>query len=279
MKLFAISDLHIGCEANLHALQLVKPRADDWLILGGDIGETARDLELALDILAPRFRRLVWVPGNHDLWRTKETGPRGEEKYRELVEICRRRTVLTPEDDYAVWEGAGERLLIAPLHLLYDYTFRPDHIAPEDAPAWAAAAGTTCADEELLDPSPFPTIAAWCAERCAATEARLERAVRETGLRTVLINHFPLKQTLARLPFIPRFQVWCGTRRTEDWHLRFHAAIVVSGHLHIRKTSLIDGCRFEEVSLGYPHRQWRPEYGVDHYIRRIIPVGDDRDPS
>ena len=222
--------------------------------------------------LAPRFRRLVWCPGNHDLWTTEAGGPRGEEKYLRLVEVCRRRGVLTPEDDYTVWEGTGERLLIAPLHLLYDYSFRPDHIAPEDALAWAAAPGTMCADEELLSPSPFPTVAAWCAARCAATERRLERAVRETGLRTVLVNHFPLKQTLARLPLIPRFRVWCGTRHTEDWHLRFQAAVVVSGHLHIRNTSVIDGCRFEEVSLGYPHRQWNPAHGLDAYIRRILPA-------
>jgi hypothetical protein len=38
----------------------VQPHVEDWLMLAGDIGETARDLELALSILAPRFRRLVW---------------------------------------------------------------------------------------------------------------------------------------------------------------------------------------------------------------------------
>jgi predicted phosphodiesterase len=279
MNLLAISDLHLGYSPNRHALQRVKPRTDDWLILAGDVGETPRDLELALDILAPRFRRLVWCPGNHDLWTTEAGGPNGEEKYRRLVEICLSRGVLTPEDEYAVWEGPSERLLIAPLHLLYDYSFRPDHIAPEDAPAWAAAGGTTCADEELLSPSPFPTIAAWCRARCAETERRLERAVRETGLRTVLINHFPLKQTLARLPLIPRFEVWCGTRRTEDWHLRFRAAVVVSGHLHIRSTRMIDGCRFEEVSLGYPRRQWNQASGVDAYIRQVLPVDGHSSPA
>jgi 4'-phosphopantetheinyl transferase EntD len=275
MELLAISDLHVGFAENRRALQDVRPRRADWLILAGDTAETARDLELTLDLLAPRFGRLVWCPGNHDLWTRGAGDARGQEKYEQLVEICRRRDVLTPEDDYAVWEGAGERLLIAPLFLLYDYSFRPDHIRPADAPAWAAAAGIICVDEYLLHPDPYPSLAAWCAARCAETERRLERAVRETGLRTVLINHFPLKQCLARVPAAPRFQVWCGTRRTEDWHLRFHAAAVVSGHLHLRTTTVVDGCRFEEVSLGYPHRQWRLADGIDRHLRRIAPVAPD----
>jgi UDP-2,3-diacylglucosamine pyrophosphatase LpxH len=89
-------------------------------------------------------------------------------------------------------------------------------------------------------------------------------------LPTVLINHFPLKQSLAKLPAIPRFMIWCGTRRTEDWHKRFNASVVVSGHLHIRSTREIDGTRFEEVSLGYPNRQWRPSNGMDTHVRVIL---------
>ena len=39
---------------------------------------------------------------------------------------------------------------------------------------------------------------------------------------------------------------------------KYNAAVVVSGHLHTRRTDFIDGCRFEEVSLGYK-RQWDVE--------------------
>ena len=270
MELFAISDLHVGFEANRRALEALRPRPDAWLIVAGDVGETEEQLAWTLDLLGSRFARLLWCPGNHELWTTQEAGLRGQAKYDRLVELCRARGVLTPEDDYAVWQGPSEQFLLAPLFLLYDYTFRPDHIAPEDAVEWAAASGIKCADESLLHPDPFPTRPAWCAARCELSARRLERAVATHGLRTILINHFPLKQQLARLPAIPRFQVWCGTRRTEDWHTRFRAAVVVSGHLHIRKTSLVDGCRFEEVSLGYP-RQWQPQSGVDSYLRKIVP--------
>ena len=72
------------------------------------------------------------------------------------------------------------------------------------------------------------------------------------------------------MPRIPRFSIWCGTRRSEDWHLRFRAAAVVYGHLHIPATHHRDGVRFEEVSLGYP-RQWDAEKGPARYLREILP--------
>jgi predicted phosphodiesterase len=270
MELYAISDIHVGFEANRNALESVRPHPGDWLIVAGDVGETEEHLSVALDALGSRFQRLIWVPGNHELWTTSQAGPRGQAKYDRMVAICRSRGVLTPEDEYVIWDGPHERFLIAPLFLLYDYTFRPDHIAPEDAVAWAGESGIKCADEQLLFPDPYPSRPAWCAARCESSARRLERAIAATGLRTILINHFPLKHQLARLPAIPRFQVWCGTRRTEDWHTRFHAAVVISGHLHIRKTSYLDGCRFEEVSLGYP-RQWQVGNGMDSYIKKVTP--------
>jgi hypothetical protein len=123
-------------------------------------------------------------------------------------------------------------------------------------------------DEAVLHPDPHPTREAWCAARCDETEARLAAIPADTA--TVLINHFPLRRDLAVLPAIPRFSLWCGTRRTEEWHVRFRARAVVSGHLHIRSTRWRDGVRFEEVSLGYP-RQWRPETGAEAYLREILP--------
>jgi hypothetical protein len=270
MDLFAISDLHVGFPANLSALKAVSPRRASALILAGDIGETADQLSTTLDILQPKFQRIVWCPGNHELWAVGSGSPAGEAKYQSLVALCRRRAVLTPEDDYPIWGIERERFLIVPMFLLYDYTFRPDSISPEDAVAWAAESGIRCADEDLLRPDPYPTRAAWCAARCESTSQRIDLAVRQTGLRTILINHFPLRQELARVPLYPRFQIWCGTRRTEDWHTRFRAAVAISGHLHLRSSREFQGCLFHEVSLGYP-RQWDGTRGIDAYLRPIVP--------
>jgi 3',5'-cyclic AMP phosphodiesterase CpdA len=272
LKLFAISDLHVGFRANADALSAIRARPDDWIIVAGDVAERESDVRRALSVFCARYRKVIWVPGNHELWTISPEMARGEQKYRQLVECCRELGVVTPEDPYPLWDGEGGPHLIAPLFLLYDYSFADDGLAPPEAVRWASEAGILCADEELLHPEPFATREAWCEQRCRSTEARLEAAVAAHGLPLVLVNHFPLRREHAHLPAIPRFKIWCGTRRTEAWASRFGAAVVVTGHLHIRSTRVHEGTRFEEVSLGYPPRQWDPNLGIDRYIRQVLPT-------
>ncbi len=239
---------------------------DDWLVVAGDIGEQPAHLEHALSVLVPRFKQVVWTPGNHDLW----TPPASfaPERYETLVELCRRRGVLTPEDTYREW--TPERgLFIVPMFLLFDYSFRPPDVPAERAVAWAREAGVGCSDEHLLDPTPWESRTAWCHARCRATAARLDAL--PAGAHTILINHWPLRYDLARPPRIPRFSIWSGTTLTEDWGRRYRARAVISGHLHMRTTLWRDDVRYEEVSLGYP-RDWLQERGVDWYLRQILPA-------
>lgn len=271
MRLLAISDLHLSYDENRRALTQISPSKDDWLILAGDVGETRSHLEFAFSLLSPRFQRLVWVPGNHELWTlpSERHGPRGQFKYEELINLCRTYNVLTPEDPYPVITIGEQEVRIAPLFLLYDYSFRPKHVSLERAVRWAMEGGTHCMDEEFLHPEPYSGIAEWCRARCALTEKRLECC--NDGRPLVLINHFPLREDVASTPDVPRFSIWCGTRRSEDWHLRFNAAVVVSGHLHVRSTKHRDGIRFEEVSLGYP-KQWRGIRTPNDCVREILPA-------
>lgn len=273
MRLLAISDLHLGHPPNRESLEAISTYPDDWLIVAGDTGETVEHLRQSLEILVPRFRQLIWVPGNHDLWVMPEdpNQARGEERYGQMVDLCRSFGVLTPEDPYPLWEGPGPKCLLAPLFLLYDYSYRPAEIPAERALDWAVESGIVCADERYLFSDPHPSREVWCAERCRITEARLTEAAAAYPL--VLINHFPLRQELARIPAYPRFSLWCGTQKTENWPIKYRALVVVSGHLHMRATRWRDGVRFEEVSLGYP-RQWDSGRGVADYLRQILPVPD-----
>ncbi len=269
MKLYALADLHLRYEATREALRNLRPHPGDWLIVAGDVGESEEHLRFALDLLTRRFSRLLWVPGNHDLWTMpNRPEPRGQAKYERMVAICREYGVLTPEDPYVSWPGEGGPAILAPTFVLYDYTFRPDSIPVGQAVEWAAEENLVCSDEVLLHPDPFATRPDWCHERIRLTEPRLAEAALRAPL--VIINHFPLRQDLAFLPRIPRFSIWCGTRLTEDWHLRFRARAVVYGHLHIRATHRRDGVRFEEVSLGYP-QNWAVERGIEPYLRQILP--------
>jgi 3',5'-cyclic AMP phosphodiesterase CpdA len=269
VKLWATSDLHVGFNENRRAVEDLPAHHEDWLIIAGDTGETPAHLDFVLRTLRPRFAQLVWAPGNHDLWTPKDWPgeKRGVAHYERLVALCRRYGVLTPEDPYVRWPGDGPLRAIVPTFLLFDYSFRPDTVTREGAVAWAAETRVRSADEDLLAPDPFETRDDWCAARVAATEARLEALPGDAKL--VLANHFPLRHELGVPPRIPRFSIWCGTTKTEAWHLRFNIEVAVSGHLHLRSTRTIDEVRFEEVSLGYP-KQWNQARGLEHYLRRIL---------
>ena len=271
MKLWAISDLHVGFAENRRVVEAIPAHPEDWLILGGDLGECVEDLQFVVETLRPRFARVLWVPGNHELWSVSPDALRGEARYAELVAFCRRHDVLTPEDEYVVFDDGRSRHLLAPLFVLYDYSFAPRGMLPHQALAWALEEGLECADERLLHPDPYATRQEWCAARCRYSEARLAEATTRHAGPTVLINHFPLREELAVLPLVPRFTIWCGTQRTHDWHLRFRAEVVVYGHLHIPGTRTIDGVRFEEVSLGYPRQRRRFAYETGG-LRQILPA-------
>lgn len=268
MRLLAVSDLHLGYAENRQVLKQLPWCRDDWLIVAGDVGESVAQLRVALEVLVPRFRQIVWVPGNHELWSRSVVAnePRGVAKYEQLLAVCREHGVLTPEDDYPVAAFGGRHYRIVPMFLLYDYSFRPRHVSFENAVAWAREAGAVCADEALLSPVPYTSRSAWCRARCNETFARLSAG---PSLPTVLVNHFPLNERLAVLPRIPRFSLWCGTRRTENWHRLFGADVVVYGHVHMRGTRIVDGVRFEEVSLGYP-REWIGRIKPDEILRVIL---------
>lgn len=267
MRLLAVSDIHVRQPQNRAFVERLRPHPDDWLILGGDLGESEEDLDFVLRTLAPRFARLLWVPGNHELWTLGDSSTRGEARYRALCDVCRRHGALCPEDPYPRWPGEGPPTLLAPMFLLYDYSFAPDGMSPEEARAWAAEHDIVCTDEAVLHPDPHPTREAWCAARVAATAARLDAL--DTALSTVLINHFPLRREHAVLPAVPRFTPWCGTRLTDDWHRRYRARAVVFGHLHIRGLRRVDGVPFHEVSLGY-RGQWNTAT-PERYLHTILP--------
>lgn len=133
-KLYAIADIHVSFAYNEEAWSELEPHPGDGLILCGDIGETVEHLRQAFSTATTCFDTVWWCPGNHELY-TFPTGPsadvRGERKYQQCVEVAQSYGVLTPEDDFVVWEGQGGPTVIAPIFTLYDYSFKPDDVPIE----------------------------------------------------------------------------------------------------------------------------------------------------
>lgn len=272
-RLFAVSDLHVSHPENRDIVDQLTPSTEgDWLIVAGDVGEVFADIERTLSTLASRFARVIWVPGNHELW-THPSDPnqlRGEARYRALVDMCRRLGVLTPEDPYPVWTGDGGPAQVVPLFLLYDYSFlAPGTDSKESSLALAKEKGVVCTDEFLLHPDPYPSREAWCEARVRESGRRL--ALCDTETPKILVNHYPLVEDPTHVLRYPEFAQWCGTARTAKWHLRPDVTAVVYGHLHIPRKTVHDGVPFREVSLGYP-REWRHFGDRRRWPVQILPV-------
>ncbi len=272
-KLFAVSDLHVGHRGNLPVIEgLRREGPDDWLIVAGDVAERTEEIRTSLELLAKRFAKVIWVPGNHELWTTVKDPVQlhGVELYDYLVEMCREIGVVTPEDPYPVWEGDGGPAVIVPMFLLYDYSWLPDGAADKAAGLEIGReSGVVATDEFLLSPQPYGSREAWCRARVKETRTRLDALDR--SLPTVLVNHFPLVREPTRVLIHPEFAMWCGTDATAAWHVRYRAVCAVYGHLHIPRTTYYDGVRFEEVSVGYP-REWRQRGLPEPVLRQILPA-------
>jgi 3',5'-cyclic AMP phosphodiesterase CpdA len=88
-RLLAVSDLHIGYPENRAYADALSPGdPGDWLIVAGDVGEVFADVGFVLASLASRFAKVIWTPGNHELWTL---------------------LLVTLEDEFPVWDGPGGR--------------------------------------------------------------------------------------------------------------------------------------------------------------------------
>lgn len=270
----AVSDLHVGHRGNADVVDEIHPaHPGDWLIVAGDVAEKVDHVVDALERLAARFERVIWAPGNHELWIGRDDdGITSTTKYDRLVEACRAIGVDTPEDDYPLWTGPGGPAWVVPMFLFYDYSWtRVAGQSRADALAGARERRVVASDEFLIDPAPYGDAVAWCRDRLVGTTTRLARL--DPAHPTVLVNHWPLLRDPTRVLRHPDFALWCGTDQTADWHRRYRATACVYGHLHIPRTTVHDGVRFEEVSLGYP-REWNGRGRPDPLTRQILPAPD-----
>lgn len=246
--LWFASDLHVTWPANRERIARLQPAGPgDWLIAAGDVAERIDVVVDTLAALRRRFARVIWTPGNHELFSRPSDRFKGRARYRRLVELLRDVGVDTPEDEYPVF---GE-VTVAPLFTLYDYSFRPPELDAAQALAAANLARATLDDELRI--APYVDIPAWSAERVAYSRRRLGDV---TG-PTLLANHWPLVVEPTQRLGKPEMALWCGTTATRSFAREFNAIGAVHGHLHMPGEIRVDGIPHLDVSLGYPFEQER----------------------
>ena len=237
MRIFALSDIHADYEPNMAWVhQLSRGEyVDDLLILAGDVSHKRELLDECLTALAQRFRQVLFVPGNHDLWVIGQT-PAIDSL--EKFEQVRHTAIQCGATMDIVRHG---QLLVVPLLGWYDYSF--------GEPGRELLRGWT--DYRACR---WPT--GFQMEDVAAYFEKLNVVPSSDSARMrITVSHF-----LPRIDLIPSFvsarhrilDPVLGTTRLEKQLRKLDPSIHVYGHSHINQSVELEGVRYVNNAFGTP---------------------------
>lgn len=236
MRVFATSDVHVDHPDNrgwLFNLSDYDYR-HDVLILAGDMTDDLRLLESALQVVAAKFRQVLFVPGNHELWVVRDESKDSLKKFAQVLGICRDCGVSTD-----VYRSNG--LSIVPLFGWYDFSF-----------------GAPCA--KILQQWADFAACVWPEGFNAAmvTELFLQKNLDRLVVRNETVISF--SHFLPDIGLMPDFvhpskhyiYPVLGAHRLGEQVRALQPAIHVYGHSHVNNDVSAGGIRYINNAYGYP---------------------------
>lgn len=240
MRVFALSDIHVDFDVNAKWIASLSKLdyQDDVLILAGDITHSLALLEWCLSTLAVRFKRVLFVPGNHELWVL------GEERAKTSLQKFRDVAAAVETSGASMHPFFKGNALIAPLFGWYDFSFGQP--SEELKTLWMDF--HACRWPEGFGP-----------EQAAAHFGALNRPLSAAGAAKVItFSHF-----LPRIDLIPSFvptsqrmlDPVLGSTLIEQQLRQLNSSIHVYGHSHINRKARIDGITYINNAFGYPREE------------------------
>ena len=246
MRILAISDLHTDFNENKRLLERIPAavHADDILIAAGDISNDLDILRATLALLRSKFKKIFYVPGNHELWVRREGGT-SVEKFFSVLALCEALQVQTgPEKVGGVW--------VVPLFSWYDAQFDENNSGDaESLSGWA--------DFHLCK---WP---AEIGEVCKFFLKLNEPHLRAYDGPVISFSHFLPRRDLLppteRLRFkgLPKV---AGCSDLDGQIRRLPSVVHVFGHSHIGCDRVIDGVRYIQNPLRYPRERTTDAFPV-----------------
>jgi len=237
MRVFAVSDLHVDYAINARWVDELSTfdYRDDVLILAGDVTHHLSQLAACLSAFVARFSKVLFVPGNHDLWIIGE-GPNKTslQKFAEVAAI-----VAASGASMQPFHRGG--VTIAPLLGWYDYSFGE----PGDE-----------LREMWMDYHACRWPVGFGPEQVATHFTSLNhQRPSDMATRVITFSHFMPRLDL--LPaFIPRkhrvLDPVLGSTRLESALRVLRSTLHVYGHSHINRRISLDGVTYVNNALGYP---------------------------
>lgn len=234
MRIFALSDLHIDHPDNRRWLGGLSStdHVDDALILAGDVSDNLASLAWCFATLAERFRRVMFVPGNHDLWAYRDPGE--TDSFDRLATVDR----LASGHGVQTTPWITSDLAIVPLHAWYDDSFgSPGTLLKE---RWS--------DYRACRWPPGMDTAAICRRMLAMNDVR-----RPAARQVVTFSHF-----VPRPDLLLRSERWAfldpvmGSIELDLQIRAIGSSMHVFGHSHRQVTLERDGVLYLNRALGYP---------------------------
>jgi len=239
MRLFATSDLHTDYKENFRWLQELSDTEyrDDVLIVAGDVSDRMEVIRETLLLLRSKFRKLLFTPGNHELW-VRNSRVNSLEKFQLILNLC-------DELGIATKPLRLENFWVVPLFSWYDGIFEPEMKAwadfhfckwPEDiAPLSDYFLGL---NESHLKPYDAPVIT---------------------------FSHFlprsellPPKEYL-RISWLGNVSV-CAALDSQIRQL--NSTVHVCGHTHTTFDRMIGGVRYVQNAVRYPKERRTPSFPI-----------------
>jgi predicted phosphodiesterase len=239
MRVFALSDIHIDYEANARwvADLSTSDYQDDVLILAGDVSDSLKQLDWCLRTLTSRFCKVLFVPGNHDLWVIRSGS--SDSSLEKFEQVC----AVAEQSGASMQVFAHQGLFIVPLLGWYDYSFGQP--SDELRRMW-------------MDYRACRWPAGWEAGDITSHFLGLNRPLAPTAERsmTISFSHF-----LPRIDVMPRFipvekrslYPVLGTSRLDAQLRELGSQIHVYGHSHVNRRVVIDDTVYINNAFAYPH--------------------------
>ena len=250
MAIFAISDLHADNRANRELIQSISTTRyqTDHLIVAGDISNRLDVIRPTLQALKQRFRSVFFVPGNHEMWVSKDDDD-SIRKFEQILAVCADLGIFTSP---ALVDGAW----VVPLFSWYEASFYP--------------AGDPQATE----------LKGWSDFHLCNWHTRPDPLDYFTTLNTPHIKSYD-RPVISFSHFVPRLELIpdpsvlffkslplvSGSSQIEAQIRQLGSRVHVFGHTHINRDVILDGVRYVQNALRYPRE--RQMYRFENQINLV----------
>lgn len=239
MRIFAISDVHVDFPVNAKWIDDLSRHdfQEDMLILAGDVSDDLRLVHQCLSSLSKRFRKVFFVPGNHDLWVARfDSALTSLDKFEHVLRVADESGVSTRRHDEPGFS-------IVPLLSWYDYSFGE----PSDALRAAWMDFVACRWPDGMDVREVTTH--FLARNSGCVSRGQQRGM------VITFSHFLPRGDLLPARMLPNgidLHPVLGTDRLDAQVRALEASIHVYGHSHVNRDLSIDGVTYINNALGYP---------------------------